>query len=58
VQCSPMQGFQLSASSRYFRWTHAPTPHQFFNLINDLEERRRIHIAALRLFSAFPRMYR
>jgi hypothetical protein len=41
-----------------FRWPHAPTPHQFFNLINDLEERRRIYIAALRLFSAFPRMYR
>ena len=29
-----------------------------FNLINDLEERRRIYVAALRLFSAFPRMYR
>jgi hypothetical protein len=41
-----------------FRWSHEPTPYQFFNLINDLEARRRIYIATLRLFSAFPRMYR
>jgi len=53
-----MQGFQPSAFQLVFPLPHAPTPHQFFNLINDLEERSRIYIAALRLFSAFPRMYR
>jgi hypothetical protein len=56
VQCSLMQGFQLSALQLGFP-PHAPMPHQFFNLINDLAERRR-YIAALRLFSAFLRMYR
>jgi hypothetical protein len=53
-----MRGFSYRLSSWYFGWPHVPTPHQFFNFINDLEERRGIYIAALRLFSAFPRMYR
>jgi hypothetical protein len=50
----PAIGFPVGISAGLIH----PTPHQFFNLINDLEERRRIHIGALRLFSAFPRMYR
>jgi len=58
VQCSRCRGSSYRLSSWDFRWPDAPTSHQFFNLINDLEERRRIYIAALRLFSAFPRMYR
>jgi hypothetical protein len=49
----PAIGFPVGISAGLIHPTH-----QFFNLINDLEERRGIYIAALRLFSAFPRTYR
>jgi hypothetical protein len=61
VQCIPGAGFGRSGyrlSSWDFRWPRAPTPHQFFNLICDLEERRRNLYRFPASFSAFPRMYR